>query len=176
MPSRSCRYERQVPGTDARVTALNITSLLLTTPQILLNAEVDDYGIVEDRACGCALERLGYHRHVRDIYSYRKLTGEGVTLVGGEMIEILERVLPARFGGSPLDYQLMEEEDDRGFTRLTLIVSPRVEIPSETAVVDAVMDELHKSSLMADSARGIWAQAGTMRVKRMEPVWTAAAS
>ena len=88
------------------------------------------------------------------------------------MIEILERVLPARFGGSPLDYQLMEEEDDRGFTRLTLIVSPRVEIPSETAVVDAVMDELHKSSLMADSARGIWAQAGTMRVKRMEPVWT----
>ena len=25
---------------------------------------------------------------------------------------------------------------------------------------------------MADGARGIWAQAGTLRVKRSEPVWT----
>jgi hypothetical protein len=165
-------YERQVPSTDARVTALNVTSLLLTTPQILLNAEVDDYGVVEDRACGCPLERFGYHRHVRDIHSYRKLTGEGVTLVGGEMIEIMERVLPSRFGGSPLDYQLMEEEDERGFTRLTLIVSPRVQIQAESDVIDAVMNALQSSSVMADSARGIWAQAGTMRVKRMEPVWT----
>jgi phenylacetate-coenzyme A ligase PaaK-like adenylate-forming protein len=165
-------YERQVPGTDARVTALNITSLLLTSPQILLNAEVDDYGVVEDRSCGCPLERVGYHRHVRDIHSYRKLTGEGVTLVGGEMIEIMERVLPARFGGSPLDFQLMEEEDERGFTRLSLVVSPRLQIESEQAVIDAVMQALHTSSVMADSARGIWAQAGTMRVKRMEPIWT----
>jgi hypothetical protein len=165
-------YERQVPGTDARVTALNITSLLLTTPQILLNAEVDDYGVVEDRACGCALERFGYHRHVRDIHSYRKLTGEGVTLVGGEIIEIMERVLPERFGGSPLDYQLMEEEDEQGFTRLTLIVSPRVQLQHENDVIEAVMRALAASSVMADSARGIWAQAGTMRVKRMEPIWT----
>jgi hypothetical protein len=165
-------YERQVPGAAATVTALNVTSLLLTTPQILLNAEVDDYGVVEDRACGCPLERLGYHRHVRDIHSYRKLTGEGVTLVGGEMIEIMERVLPARFGGSPLDYQLMEEETEQGFTQLSLIVSPRVQLASEGAVIDAIMKELRASSVMADSARGIWAQAGTMRVKRMEPVWT----
>jgi len=165
-------YDRRAPGVHDTVTALNVTSLLLATPQILINAEVDDYGVVEDRSCGCPLDRLGYRRHVRDIYSYRKLTGEGVTLVGGEMIEIMERALPARFGGSPLDYQLMEEEDEQGFTRISLIVSPRVAIPSEAAVVEAVMNELHASSVMADSARGIWAQAGTMRVKRMEPVWT----
>jgi hypothetical protein len=165
-------YERGVPGTDVRVNALNITSLLLTTPQILLNAEVDDYGIVEDRACGCPLQRFGYQRHVRDIHSYRKLTGEGVTLVGGDMIDIMERVLPAKFGGSPLDYQLMEEEDERGFTRLTLIVSPRVQIQSESVVIDEVMHALRASSLMADTARSIWVQAGTMRVQRREPIWT----
>src|SRR4030095_15477675 len=108
-------YERQVPGTDARVTALNITSLLLTTPQILLNAEVDDYGVVEDRACGCALERFGYHRHARGSHSSGRRAGWGVTLVGGEMSEIMERVLRERFGASPLDYQLMEEEDEQGF-------------------------------------------------------------
>ena len=162
----------QVPGTNATVAALNITSLLPTTPQILINAEWDDYGVVEERSCGCPLERLGYHVHVRDIYSYRKLTGEGVTLVGGEMIDIMERVLPARFGGSPLDYQLMEEEDERGFTRLSLLVSPKLQITDESEVIRTILDELRKSSVMADSARGIWAQADTLRVKRTEPVWT----
>ena len=162
----------RVPGSDIEVDALNITSLLPTSPQIMLNAEMDDYGVVEERSCGCPLERLGLRLHVRDIHSCRKLTGEGVTLVGGEMIEIMERVLPARFGGSSLDYQLMEEEDEKGFTRLSLIVSPRIPVASESDVIEAVMNGLHASSLMADSARGIWAQAGSLRVKRMEPVWT----
>ena len=44
----------------------------------------------------------------------------------------MERVLPARFGGSPLDYQLMEEEDERGFTRLSLLVSPKLRIADES--------------------------------------------
>lgn len=165
-------HDRPVPGTGARVTALNVTTLLHTSPLILINAEVDDYGVVEERSCGCPLERLGFHKHVRDIHSYRKLTGEGVTLVGGEMIDVMERFLPARFGGTPLDYQLMEEEDEQGFTRLSLIISPRVAIASESEVIDAVMAALHRSSVMADSARNIWAQAGTLRVRRMEPIWT----
>src|SRR5262249_40688736 len=95
---------RAVPSTDVTVDALNFTSLLPTTPLILLNAELDDYGVVETRSCGCAMEKLGYHLHIRDIHSFRKLTGEGVTLIGGEILDVIERVLPARFGGSPLDY------------------------------------------------------------------------
>jgi hypothetical protein len=165
-------YERRLPGFDITVDALNITSLLLTTPQILLNVEVDDCGTVEERSCGCPLERLGYNLHVRDIHSYGKLTGEGVTLIGSEMTDLLERVLPARFGGSPLDYQLMEEEDKNGFTRLSLLVSPRIEGIRDQEVIETVLERLHSSSLMADSARSVWAQAGTLRVKRMEPVWT----
>lgn len=164
--------ERQVPGFDVRVNALSFTSLLPTTPQILLNAEVDDYGVVEQRGCGCPLERLGYNLHVRDIHSYGKLTGEGVTLVGSDAVELVERVLPARFGGSALDYQLMEEEDERGFTRLSVLVNPAVPNAGDAEVIEAVLEHLRRTSLMADSARSIWAQAETLQVKRQEPVWT----
>lgn len=165
-------YDRHVPGTDRVVSALNITSLATTTPQILLNAEIDDYGIVEDRSCGCALEGLGYHQHVRDIHSFRKLTGEGATLVGTDMIDVLERVLPARFGGSALDYQLAEEEDSQGFTRLVLRVSPQVRIEDDKQLVDTVLMKLAATSIMADRAQAIWAQAGTIQVKREEPIWS----
>jgi hypothetical protein len=166
-------YSRQVPGSEISVAAFNITSLLLTTPKLMLNVEIDDYGICESRSCGCPLASLGYTEHLRDIRSFRKLTGEGVTLVASEMIHILEEVLPTRFGGSPLDYQLVEGEDEDGFTRLTLLVSPKVHIVDEEAVVKTVMEALGQGSVMADSARAIWDQARILRIQRAEPIWTA---
>jgi hypothetical protein len=167
------QYPRRVPGSDLTVDAFHFTSLLPTAPKILLNAESDDYGIIEHRSCGCPLEAFGFTEHLRHVRSYRKLTGEGVTLVGGEMIHILEEVLPDRFGGSPLDYQLLEEEDEQGFTRLNLLVSPKIEIPDEAAVIETVMEALKESSAAADLARAFWSQAETLRVKRIEPIWTA---
>jgi hypothetical protein len=161
-----------VPGADMKVPALAVTSLLPSTPKLMLNVEIDDYGTLENRSCGCPLEECGLRTHVRGIRSFRKLTGEGVTLVGSEMVEVLEQVLPDRFGGSPLDYQLQEEEDERGFTRLNLVVHPRLAIESEKVVIDAVIDALGRGSAGADSARAIWRQADTLRVKRTEPVWT----
>ena len=87
--------------------------------KILLNVQSDDYGVVEERRCGChSKPRLP--THVRGVRSYKKLIGEGVTLVGSDMERVIERVLPARFGGSALDYQLAEEEDARGFTRILI--------------------------------------------------------
>ena len=154
------------------VPAFNLTTLLPTTPKIMLNVQTDDYGIVEERRCGCELESYGYTTHVREIRSYSKVTGEGVTLVGTEMLQILNHALPSRFGGTPLDYQLMEAEDEKGFTRLYLIVSPRVEIADEPAVVSYVLERLSASSSMADAARVLWQHAQTIQVKRMEPVWT----
>jgi len=119
------------------------------------------------------LESCGYTEHVRGIRSFRKLTGEGVTLVGSEMIHILEEVLPGRFGGSPLDYQLLEEDDEKGFTRLSLIVSPGIEIKDEKEVIEVVFEALRRSSVAADLARAVWNQANTLKVKRREPIWTA---
>ncbi len=162
-------------GTEAsavQVPAFNFTSLLPTSPKILLNAESDDAGLIDRHDCGCPLHDLGLHTHLRRVASYRKLTGEGVTLVGSEMIEVLETVLPRRFGGSPLDYQLIEEEDEHGFTRLVLAIDPSIDIADESAVVEVVLDHLSRSSVMADGARLIWQQAETFRVRRESPRWT----
>ena len=85
------------------------------------------------------------------------------------MARVLEEVLPSTYGGSALDYQLSEEEDARGFTRLTLIVSPRVLLPDDTVVIDTLLKALSKGDASADYARLTWQQAGTFRVARREP-------
>ena len=115
------------------VDALLYTSLLPNAPRVSLNVESDDYGVLEERRCGCPLEALGLLTHVRGVRSFKKLTAEGVTLVGSDLERVIESVLPARFGGSALDYQLAEEEDEQGFTRIVIRVSPRLEIRDEAA-------------------------------------------
>jgi hypothetical protein len=166
------QHRRQVPGTDIEVDAFLFTTLLPSAPKLAINVEADDYGIVERRSCGCPWEAEGLDVHVRSIRSFRKLTGEGMTLVGSDVLQLLEEVLPARFGGSPTDYQLVEEEDERGLTRLSLVISPSVVLESETAVLDALQAGLRAASPAADLARATWAAAGSLRVVRREPVWT----
>lgn len=160
-------------ASGAKVPALSLTSLLETTSKMMLNYQSDDYATVTRRRCGCPLEEIGLETHLDTIRSYSKLVGEGVSLMGEEMLEILERELPARFGGTALDYQMMEQEEASGLTRVFLIVSPRVKVEDEREVVEYVYRALTKSSAMADSARRVWEQDGTLQVKRMEPVATA---
>lgn len=166
------QYPRKVPKTDVTVDAFNFTTLLPSAPKILLNVEIDDYGIIEDRNCGCEWEQMGFTRHVRGIRSFRKLTGEGMTLIGSDMERILDKVLPEKFGGSAQDYQLLEEEDERGFTHRSVIVSPRVLLADESQVVRTVLDELGKGNAFTDLARAFMSQANSLGVKRMDPVWT----
>jgi phenylacetate-coenzyme A ligase PaaK-like adenylate-forming protein len=166
-------YAHAMQGFDRSVTAFHLTTLLPSAAKLMLNVEMDDYGIIEERECGCLWGELGFTTHLRGIRSYRKLTGEGVTLVGSDMVRILERELPARFGGSPLDYQLLEQEDERGFTRLYLVVSPRIALADEQAVIDTVMRALSETNAAADAARAVWAQANTLQIKRMEPILNA---
>jgi hypothetical protein len=167
------QHKRKVPSADVEVDAFLITTLLPSAAKILLNVESDDYGTIERRSCGCLWEKYGFPDHVRHIRSFRKLSGEGMTLVGSEMERILQQDLPRRFGGTPLDYQLLEEEDARGFTRMSIIVSPKVAIQDEQQVIDAVLDGLSRGSEGADGARATWSQAKSFQVRRMEPIWTA---
>ena len=37
-----------------------------------------------------------------------------MTFLDSDVIRVLEEVLPARFGGGPTDFQLVEQEDDDG--------------------------------------------------------------
>ena len=48
------------------------------------------------------------------IRSHEKLTAGGMTLLDTDVIRLLDEVLPARFGGAPTDYQLVEHESDDG--------------------------------------------------------------
>ena len=165
-------YRRDLPG-GVTVPAFNVTTLLPCLPKILLNAESDDYGILEERSCGCPLEELGYTTHVREIRSFRKLTGEGVTMLGSDLLHILEDVLPQRFGGSALDYQLIEEEDEQGFTHVTLAISPGIPIPDESAVIAVILAAMGKQSVAGGGASERWSQSGNLRVKRIRPMLTA---
>lgn len=166
------QHPRKVPGSNLEVDAFNFTSLWERAPLVLLNVELDDFGILEDRDCGCALQEVGYRTHLREIYSFRKLTGEGVTLVGSDMTRILEEVLPSRFGGTPLDYQLLEEEDEQSLTKLSLLIHPRLEIADEALVIRTVLDELKSGDGASSMAGRIWSQSETFRIKRIEPIDT----
>lgn len=165
---------QQVPHSQAHVDAFCFTTLMPSAVMVLLNTELDDYGGLERRSCGCPVEALGMTQHVRDVRSYRKLTGEGITLVGSEMERILEEVLPSRFGGTALDYQLAEEEDEQGLTRLLLLVSPRLSIQDEDEVASAVLDALRGGDALSHATAELWEQAGSLRVRRQEPHHTGA--
>ena len=151
------------------VDALNFTTLLPTAPLIMLNAEIDDYGKVEDCACGCPMEALGYTQHVSQVASYTKLVSEGVSIIGSDVVRILEEVLPEKFGGSPLDYQLMEEEDQQGLTRVHLVVSPRVRLVDEAQIRSVFWNALKSVQDSYIWAQNLWSQGRILKVVRMEP-------
>jgi hypothetical protein len=164
------RSPRRVPGFDISVDAFLLTGLLGSSAKVVLNVESNDYGVIGKRDCGCLFQELGFDEHVSDIFSFSKLTGEGVTLVGSDMVRILEEDLPRRFGGGPHHYQLLEEEDERGLTRVSIVVSPRVTIADETSVIAEFLEALRRSDRDMESA--LFKRSDTLRVRRMEPLET----
>ena len=120
------------------VDVLVYTSLLPVASKILLNVETDDYGTVERRSCGCPVGALGLDLHLHTIRSHEKLTSEGMSFLGSAAVALVEEVLPGRFGGSPTDYQLVEDERG-GLTRISIRVSPGVGPVDDAAVVEAAL-------------------------------------
>lgn len=152
--------------------ALFLTTLLPTSPRLMLNVETDDHGLIEARSCGCPFEAIGLRTHLREVHSQRKLTGEGMTVLPGEIVRLVEELLPARFGGSPLDYQIVEEEHG-GLTVVSLVVSPRLRLDEQAQVVPFVLQSLRQGSRASELAAAVWKQAGTLRLVRREPSTTA---
>ena len=155
---------------ETSVPALFYTSLLPSASKLMLNVESGDYGVVEQRDCGCQWQRLGFSTHMHHVRSYEKLTSEGVMFLGSVLYELLEETLPACFGGGPTDYQLVEEEED-GVTRVRLVISPSVGPVDEGAVLKAFYDRMS----FADWSRrhaDLWRHNGTLRVERRQPYMT----
>jgi hypothetical protein len=148
------------------------TTLLTSAPKLMLNVESGDYGVVEERDCGCPWQDVGFTTHIHTVRSYEKLTSGSVMFMGSMLHELLEETLPKRFGGSPLDYQLVEEEEE-GVPRVSIVVSPRNGPLDEEAVVEAVLQHLGFADWSRRQAQ-LWRQSGTLRVQRREPFATGA--
>lgn len=161
--------QRKVEHTDISVNAFLFTSLMTSSPKIMLNVESDDYGVMETRNCGCLLEELGFKEHLYNIRSFAKLTGSGMTIIGSDFVHILEEVLPHKYGGAVTDYQLLEKEDERGQTSLYLVISPDVGEVDEGRVIGTVLEELRRNTYGGKLAAGFWSQVNTLCVKRMHP-------
>jgi len=165
--------KRHLPFGDGTVDALLFSSLAEKAPKVLLNVEVGDYGVLETRDCGCELGALGLTQHLHTIRSYDKLTGEGMTFVGTDMVRVIEELLPARFGGASTDYQMVEREGAAGRTRLDIIVSPRVGDVDDMEVVEVVLSELQRGGDTNRMMSEMWRQRGALAVIREEPATTA---
>lgn len=144
------------------------------SPNVLVNLATDDFGVLGERDCGCLLQQLGLGLHLHSIRARDKLTSEGMTFLGTEVIALLEQVLPGRFGGGATDYQLVEF-DEGGVSRVAIVVSPRVGAVDEGEVVRAVLGFLRSQGRPQGMMSDVWESSGTLRVLRREPYVTAGA-
>jgi hypothetical protein len=135
-------------------------------------AELGDYARVERRPCDCA---LGLRPHLSDIRSFEKLNSEGVSYARANLLPIVEQTLPGRFGGSSIHYQLVEEEADDTATRLVLRVDPSVDPVDETALHQALLDELARGGTLLDRYQvELLRRARSVTISRQPPVATRA--
>lgn len=154
--------------------ALLVTSLRPTAPQVLLNVSLGDQAVLERRACGCALEGLGWRTHLHTIRSFEKLTAGGMSFLDVDVIRVLEEVLPARFGGQPTDYQLVEQEDEAGRPAVRLLAHPRLGSLDERALADTFLDSIGAGSGAERVMELAWREAGVLTVRRRPPFTTPA--
>jgi hypothetical protein len=164
---------RPKPVGASSVDALIYTTLLPSSPKLLINVESGDFATVSTRACGCPMGRLGFTQHLSEIRSYEKLTSEGVTFLGTELLRLVEEVLPRSFGGAPTDYQLVEAEEG-GLSRIYIVASPSLGPLDESTVLRRVLETLDAvpgGSVMTEH----WRQGDTLKLVRRAPYQTASA-
>jgi hypothetical protein len=149
--------------------AILVTTLRASAPLILLNVSLGDQAEIEDRPCGCPLERLGWTGHLHTIRSYEKVTTGGMAFLDVDVIRVLEETLPARFGGGPTDYQLVEEEAADGSPRVLLLVHPSVGPQDPEDVVAAFLEAIGGQSSANRVMSLQWRGAGWLRVERRPP-------
>jgi hypothetical protein len=153
--------------------ALLLSSLRITTPLVLLNASMGDQAVATERRCGCPLEQLGWKTHLHTIRSYEKLTAGGMTFLDVDVIRVLDEELPARFGGGPTHYQVVEDRADDGRPRVRLLVDPAVGPVDTRAVATAFMAAIATGAGAERMMAGVWRDAHLLQVERRAPFRTA---
>jgi hypothetical protein len=160
-----------VPGGDGP-SPFYLTTLSPHATGMLLNVSIGDTAMVSRRACGCPLERLGWSVHLRSIRSAEKLTAGGATLLDVDIVRILEHDLPSAFGGSAVDYQLIEEEAPDGRPAVRLLVDPDVGPVDEGAIGRTFRAAIAAAGGAEHIMMRIWEGGRTLRVERRRPYTT----
>ena len=147
------------------------TVLRSSWPLLALNLSLGDRADLVERRCGCPLDRPGWTTHLREVRNYEKLTAGGMTFFDHEVIRVLDETMPARFGGGPTDYQLLEDEADDGLPRLRLLVHPRLGPLEPSVVEEAFVHAVGQSEGYVDMEEQ-WRAARWVRVERRAPLMT----
>jgi hypothetical protein len=148
------------------------STLMVTAPFVLINVSMGDQAVLERRRCGCALERTGWATHIHTIGSREKLTCGGMNFMDADVARVLDEILPARFGGGPTDYQLVEEEREDGRPELKLLIHPRLGSLDERAVARSFYEGVGRAGGAADVMGRAWREGDLVKVERRPPFTT----
>ncbi|MGH7179869.1 MAG: hypothetical protein ACREJC_21010, partial [Tepidisphaeraceae bacterium] len=86
--------DRHIAGHVSPLSILHLTTLHPATPKLMLNVETDDYAVLVRRDCGCPLGELGLSLHAHSLRSFEKLSSEGMSFIGSDLISLVEEILP----------------------------------------------------------------------------------
>ena len=163
-----------VPVLEKEVGVFHFTSLLPTAPKIMINVASDDFGVLEERQCGCALGELGFHQHLRQIRSRQQDDGPGdhARFVRRRAhcrrlasVAVRRDIAGLSVGG--------RKEHGTGETELHLLVSPSVQLDDEAEPARVFVEALSRGTPGAALQGAIIKSANAVRVRRLKPQLTA---
>lgn len=153
---------------NQNVNSFLFSTLSCTTGKILFNTELGDFGKMEVKSCDCLFGQIGMNVHVSEVRSFDKLTGEGMTLLGSVLDEVIGSLVE-KAGGGPDDYQFWENQDEEGLMKLTIAISPHIPQLDEKRFEEAILEKLRKGNQGSMIASQFWKQANTIQVIRANP-------
>ncbi len=150
---------------------LLVTTILPTTPKLLLNVDFGDEGVLTRRECECTFGKLGMNMFVSNVRSRMKHTGEGMSVFVSDLEGIVGKLIN-RFGGSPADYQFRKIREIDGLERIAVVVSPTVEGINEEVFIEQVFNSLGELNLRCRLAADMWQQTSMFVLVRDYPMVT----
>jgi hypothetical protein len=160
-------HRRPAPYVDADVNSLLLTSVSPYASRVLINADMEDAATLTTSTCGCLFHQTGFTTVLQDVYSFGKLSGHASTLAGEVLLTILEERMPARFGGHPGDYQLVEKEAESQL-ELELRVSSRTGAADVAALKEYFLEQV-RSLYGGNLTARTWEASSALKVVIAEP-------
>jgi hypothetical protein len=87
-----------------------------------------------------------------------------------DVVQVLEEVLPTRFGGGPTDFQLVEDVRPDGRLCLRLLVHPEIGPLDTEAVSDTFLRAIGGGSGAERIMAEVWRDDGLVSVERLAPL------